>query len=83
MIYDRAGVPVTIRRRAILSDIKRLDHRTPDKFDRQALRAGSYVVVNFDGLERIHHVSFLCADGGPKEIADAIAAAERKVAVAS
>ena len=78
MIYGRSGQPVTIKRIAILDDVRRLDHRTPDKVDRAAVRSGSYVVVADDkGLERLYHQAYLRADGGPLEIADAIIAVKR------
>lgn len=79
MIYGRWGQVVTIVRRAVLADVQALDGRKPDKQDRDALRAGSYVVVKDDGKERLYHQCYLRADGGSLEIADAIIAAEKAV----
>lgn len=72
MIYGRFGQPVTIIRVAILDDVKKLDGRRPDKQDREALKHGSYVVVRDDDKERLYHQAFLRADGGAREIGDAI-----------
>ena len=76
MIYGRTGQVVTIKRIAILDDVRRLDHRAPDKVDRSAIRSGSYVVVDDSGYERLYHQAYLRADGGSLEIADAIIAAK-------
>lgn len=78
MIYGRFGNPVTIRRLAILEDVKLLDKRTPDKADRQAIKQGSYVVIceNDTHELRLYHLAYLRADGGSLEIADAIKATE-------
>lgn len=74
MIYGRTGQVVTIKRVAIIDDVRRLDHRTPDKVDRAAIQSGSYVVVDDHGYERLYHQAYLHADGGSLEIADAIIA---------
>lgn len=76
MIYGKFGDPLTIVRSAILEDVKRLADRKPDQQDRDALANGSYVVVRFDdGAERVYHQAFLRADGGIKEIEEAIQSA--------
>lgn len=68
MIYSMMGQPVTIIRLAVVADLQK-----PDKRDRAAIRAGSYVVVDYGGIgERVYHITYLKADGGSKEIADAI-----------
>jgi hypothetical protein len=77
MIYGRGGHPVTIKRLAVLSDIRALDFREPDKRDRDALESGSYVVVHvkykrFDEADLLYHLAFLRADGGSREITAAI-----------
>jgi NAD(P)H-flavin reductase len=68
MIYGRAGGEVTILRTAILADVKRLESRNPDKQDKDAIKAGSYVVVKLHGVERLYHQAFLRASGGALEI---------------
>jgi hypothetical protein len=55
-----------------LSDVEKLDRRKPDKMDRDALKAGSYIVVLDGEKERLYHKAYLRADGGAREIADAI-----------
>jgi len=74
-IYGRFGDVVTIERIAVLADVKALDLRNPDKRDKDAIAAGSYVVVkDEDGKRRLYHQAYLRADGGSLEIAAAIAA---------
>lgn len=70
MIYGRFGDPVEIVRRAVLADVRELDHRKPDKQDRDALAAGSYVVIRDldSGALRLYHLAFLRADDGAREI---------------
>jgi hypothetical protein len=79
VIYGRCGQVVTILRYARLADIERLDKRKPDKQDRQALRYSSYVIVDDGGKERLYHQCYLRADGGAREIADAIEATKKEV----
>jgi hypothetical protein len=80
MIYGRFGGTVTIIRTAVLADVQKLDGRKPDKQDREALENGSYVVVrDEDGKERLYHQAYLHADGGCREISEAIEAANRAV----
>ena len=75
MIYSRFGEECKITRVAKLADVSKLDNRKPDKQDRDALKNGSYVVVQFsDGKERLYHQAFLRADRGSLEITEAIAA---------
>lgn len=78
MIYGRGGIPVTIKRRAVLDDVRKLEGRRPDKQDREALEQGSYFVVDFGygQEERLYHLAFLRADDGFREISAAIAAVE-------
>jgi hypothetical protein len=77
MIYGRFGNRVTIVRRAVLADVKNLDNRKPDKQDRDALKNSSYVVVrDDDGREKLYHLAFLRADGGSREITEAIVATD-------
>jgi hypothetical protein len=77
MIYGRFGDAVTIVRMGTLDDVKTIDGRKPDKQDREAVEIGSYVVVRQDnGKERLYHLAFLRADGGSKEINEAIAACD-------
>jgi hypothetical protein len=79
VIYGRTGDPVTIKRLAVLDDVKRLDGRRPDKQDRAAIENGSYVVVvQADGKERLYHQAFLRADDGGREIGRAIDAVSPK-----
>lgn len=75
-IYGRTGDVVTIVRRAVLADVRRLEKRNPDKQDREALKNGSYVIVKSFGEERLYHMAFLRATAGYGEIEDAIKAAE-------
>lgn len=74
MIYGRFGDKVTIVRPAVLEDVERLECRKPDQQDRDALEMGCYVVVRSedDGQERLYNQAFLRADGGSREIAEAI-----------
>lgn len=74
VIYGRAGQPVTIKRLAVLADVQKLDGRKPDRQDREAIKHGSYVVVDDDGVERLYHLAFLRADDGGREITAAIKA---------
>lgn len=74
---------LTIERVAVLEDVKRLDGRRPDKVDRQAILAGSYVVCKAHdgtraGQEELYHIGYLKADGGWPEIHDAIEAVKAK-----
>lgn len=76
-IYERFGEPCTIVRVGTLDDVHKLDGRKPDKTDREAVKCGSYVVVRFEGgAERLYHQAFLRADGGAREIGEAIAATD-------
>jgi hypothetical protein len=79
MIYGRFGGEVTILRTAVLADVKRMENRNPDKQDKDAVKAGSYVVVKIDGGERLYHQAFLRADGGSVEVGKAIEEADAKV----
>jgi hypothetical protein len=72
MIYGRFRNPVTIKRRAVLGDVKVLDGRKPDKQDSEALANGSYVVVDDAGKERLYHLAFLRYDGDHDEISAAL-----------
>jgi hypothetical protein len=75
-IYGRAGQEVTIVRVGTLDDVRKLDGRRPDKQDREAVENGSYVVTRDadSGQERLHHLAFLRADGGSREVTEAIEA---------
>lgn len=79
-IYGRFGVELIIKRRAVLADVKALDHRKADKQDREALALGSYWVVDFkeatgsDSHDRLYHLGFMRADDGLNEIERAIIA---------
>lgn len=77
-IYGRFGDTVTIVRMGTLDDVKSLDRRKPDQQDRDAVKAGSYVVTKHedDGAERLHHLAFLRADGGLPEIMNAVRAVQ-------
>lgn len=78
MIYGRFGQEVEVVRVAILVDVKRLDHRKPDKADRDAIRNGFYVVIRLleDKKEQLYHKGLLRADGGLREIDEAITRAK-------
>jgi hypothetical protein len=80
MIYGRVGNKVTIVRMATIEDVTQLDHRKPDKVDRQAIKNASYVVVEDDDTKklRLYHQAFLRADRGAIEIEEAILACEVK-----
>lgn len=82
MIYGRFGVELTIERLAVLSDVKELDKRKPDKQDKEALANDAYVVVRFNdnGSLRLYHVAYLRADGGIKEINEALYAKHPELA---
>lgn len=77
MIYGRTGEPVTIKRRAVLADVEKLDGRKPDKQDREALKNDSYVVVESDGKERLYHQAYLRADRGWIEILESLDAIDK------
>lgn len=81
MIYGRFGDIVEILRTAVLADVGRLEGRTPDKADREAIENGSYVVVMSldDRKERLYHQAYLRADGGAVTIGEAIEKADRAV----
>jgi len=75
-IYGRWGSVVTIVREGTLEDVRKLDQRKPDKQDKQAQEAGSYVVVRFeDGMEQLYHLGFLRADDGFAEVVRGMRAA--------
>ena len=83
MIYGRFGGRMTIQRMARLSDVKELDGRKPDKQDKAALAADSYVVVSDDaGKLRLYHLSFLKADGGWAEISAVVMAVKANSGIA-
>lgn len=77
-IYGRFGQEVSIKRIGTIDDVRALDGRAPDKDDYLAIEAGSYVVVDDGGRERLYHQCYLRADGGAREIAYAISALEQK-----
>jgi len=83
-IYGRFGCTVTILRKAVLEDVKKLDKRKPDQHDRERIKLGMYLVVKLndgtteDSAERLYEYCYLRADGGVKEIDAAIAALEEK-----
>lgn len=80
-IYGRFGDEVTIVRVGTLEDVKALDQRKPDQQDRDAVKNGSYVVTKHEGgEERLHHLAFLRADDGIREIMDAVRAIEAEKA---
>ena len=86
MIYGRFGDEVKILRTAVLADVERLDGRKPDKHDRDAIKGGCYVVVKSanhreDQKERLYAQAFLRADGGSREIGEAIEAADKTVTI--
>lgn len=70
-IYGRFGGEHEIVRPAVLEDVQKLDHRKPDKEDRENLKNNCYVVVRDkeSGKERLYAKAFLRADGGWPEIA--------------
>lgn len=80
-IYGRFGDKVKIIRTAVLADVQKLDGRNPDKWDKDAVNAGCYVVVKAadhqeDQKERLYAQAFLRADGGSVEIGKAIEEAD-------
>lgn len=75
MIYGRFGDPVTLVRMGTLKDVRELDRRKPDAQDKKCVAAGSYVVTRHeDGSEHLHHLAYLRADDGLKELIEAVAA---------
>lgn len=78
MIYGRFRDSVVIKRRAVIDDVKRFEGRKPDQIDRDALANDSYVIVESYGKERLYHLAFLRADGGLREITEAIEAVSAK-----
>lgn len=75
-IYGRFGDKLTIVRHAVLSDVERLTARPPDLQDRNAIEQGFYVVIAYaaDGQEDLYSMAFLRAEGGLREIEEAIEA---------
>lgn len=75
-IYARFGEPVTVLRYATKADVLKMD----PPFDAEAKKAlanKSWVVIQFeDGIERISHLAYIRADGGLREIMDAVRATE-------
>lgn len=72
-VYGRTGDVVTIKRLAMLEDIKKFEGRDPDARDLKALENGSYVVVTQDdGAECLYHQAFLRATNGAVEIGETI-----------
>jgi hypothetical protein len=72
-IYGRAGDVVTLKRLADSSDVLRLEGREPDERDLAALKSLSYfVVAQDDGTEALHHVAYLRATGGAREINEVV-----------
>ncbi len=68
-IYGRAGNIVTLKRLADAGDVLQLEGREPDQRDLDALKSLSYFVVEQDdGTEALHHVAYLRASGGSREI---------------
>ena len=79
-IHNRIGSPVTIVRVATLVDVERLEYRRPDFSDRQHVAGGAYLVTrNAAGAEHLIHRMDLTADGGSREIADAVETLEKVV----
>lgn len=82
MIYGRFGNEVAIVRTGTLADVKELDKREPDAADRENVAVGGYVVTRSLDPEdksdklRLHHLAFMRADGGLKEIMAAVAIAD-------
>jgi hypothetical protein len=75
MIYGRFGDPVTLVRMGTLADVKLLDRRKPDAQDKKSVANKCYVVTRHeDGSELLHHIGYLRADEGIKEIEAAIIA---------
>ncbi len=73
-IYGRFGAEVKILRKAVLSDVEKLDNRKPDKQDRDRIKLGMLLVVDLQGTERLYDYVYLRADGACQEIDAAIAA---------
>jgi hypothetical protein len=76
-IYDKWSYQLKILNIATAEDVERLEGRTPDEHDLNALRLEAYVVArNADALsshtDRIYHIAYLRADGGIAEILDEI-----------
>ncbi len=70
-VYGRTGDVVTLKRVAVEEDILKLEGRSLDTRDREALNSLSYVVVEQDdGTEGLYHLAFLRASGGSREIYD-------------
>lgn len=80
-IYGRFGGEVRVLRMGTLEDVTALDKRKPDKVDREAVRNGSYVVVEFtddkprERKQQLYHLAYLRADGALPEIMAAVRAA--------
>lgn len=72
MVYARFGEPVKVLRYATKADVLKMD----PPFDAEAkknLANKSWVVIEFeDGREHISHLAYLRADGGSREIMNAL-----------
>jgi len=74
-IYERSGGTVLIKRLARIEDVQRLEGRTPDWRDHDAVKRKNYVIILQDGgKEALYRLAFLHADGGSMEIMQAIQA---------
>lgn len=68
-IYGRSGDVITLKRLANVDDVLQLEGREPDQQDLAALKSLSYFVIGQDdGTEALHHVAYLRATGGAREI---------------
>lgn len=76
MIFSRFGAEVEIVRVGSAEDVEKLDRRKPDAHDFERIANDCYLVVRTkdDGKERVSDVAYLRADGGLREIMDAVAA---------
>ncbi len=81
-IYSRFGCEIEIVRTACIADVRHLDGRAPDTFDRESVSRGAYVVAKRveDDEESLQNICYLRADDGMREIADAIEIADGKAA---
>ena len=81
MIYGRFGGRVEVIRTATIEDVNLLDKRKPDQQDRDAIALGSYLLTRSLAPTpatfcRLHRLAYMRADGGSKEIAEAVALAD-------
>ncbi len=78
-IRDRDGKEITVVRRATVADVKEFEGRKVTKKDRERTNEGMRWIFQYqDGKQLLADTSYLRADGGNKEIEEAIQGIDRR-----